>query len=89
MQSTVAAMILAFAYRCGGSDGIAKPLRLAHRLPVSFLDRAVVGTPADSRIRLLQLVAKVNAGQSSDAFKPRKNGANHSDDSLQDSTLMK
>ena len=23
MQSTVAAMILAFAYRCGGSDGIA------------------------------------------------------------------
>ena len=24
MQSTVAAMILAFVYRCGGSDGMAK-----------------------------------------------------------------
>ena len=34
MQSTVAAMILAFAYRCGGSDGITNLIKLAHRLPV-------------------------------------------------------
>lgn len=34
MQSTVAAMILAFVYRCGGSDGIANVIYLAHRLPV-------------------------------------------------------
>jgi hypothetical protein len=34
MHGTVAAMILAFAYRCGGSDGIASVIILAHRLPV-------------------------------------------------------
>lgn len=27
MQSTVAAMILTFAYRCGGSDGMARTWR--------------------------------------------------------------
>jgi hypothetical protein len=35
---TVAAMILAFVYRCGGSDGIACSTDQAHRLPVSSLD---------------------------------------------------
>ena len=46
MQSTVAAMILAFDYRCGGSDGLAAywPRTV---FPFHPNNGAVIGTPAN------------------------------------------
>jgi hypothetical protein len=68
MQSTVAAMILAFDYRCGGSDGLAAnwPRTV---FPFHSNNGAVIGTPANvgklcnSKIpahRVSELVDQVN-----------------------------
>ena len=48
MQSTVAAKILAFVYRCGGSDGLT--LLIARTVfPFHSNNGAVIGTPANIR----------------------------------------